>query len=43
MPVNSMMFVAVHGDGKGIHVSNPNLYQTQEEQPVCFYMHTFTI
>ena len=43
VPVNPMMFVAVHGDGRGVHVSIPNLYQTQEEHPVSFYMHTFKV
>lgn len=42
-PVNPMMFVAIHGDGKGVHVCHSNLYQTQEEQSVDFYMHTFAI
>ena len=43
VPVNPMMFVAVHGDGRGVRVSIPNLYQTQEEKPVYFYMHTFMV
>lgn len=42
VPINSMMFVAVHGEGESVHVRNSNLYRIQDEQPVDFYMHTFT-
>lgn len=41
IPVNPMMFVAVHGEG--VHVKCANLYRTLDEQSTDFYMHTFTI
>lgn len=43
VPVNPMMFVAIHGDGKEVHVKIPGLYQTREDWPVDFYLHTFTL
>lgn len=43
VPVNPMMFVAIRGEGEGVYVRNSNLYRIQDERPVDFYMHTFTI
>ena len=41
IPVNPMMFVAIHGEG--VHVKCTNLYRTLDEQFTDFYMHPFTI
>lgn len=42
VPVNPMMFVAIHGEGKEVQVRNSNLYRILDEPSVDFYMHTFT-